>query len=153
MGSDSVLPFLEFPGKFVILLALTSNTGASDFQYLTGTSKKPLFTEVIEKSQQWGNKENMMYVVGATKASMLVNIRQSAPEHFLLVPGVGAQGGSLAEVAEYGMTSSCGLIINASRSILFAGRNKDFDTAAAAEAKTMQQEMQQLLAKNKIIGE
>jgi orotidine-5'-phosphate decarboxylase len=151
MGADSVQPFLEFNDKFVILLALTSNAGAADFQYFTNHSNKLLFTEVIEKSQQWGSKEKMMYVVGATKASMLVNIRQSAPEHFLLVPGVGAQGGSLEEVAKYGMTSDCGLIVNASRSIIFASNKDDFAHAAAIEAKSMQQEMEKLLITYKVI--
>jgi orotidine-5'-phosphate decarboxylase len=151
MGADSILPFLEFKDKFVILLALTSNAGAVDFQYFSNNEKKPLFSEVIEKSQDWGTKENMMYVVGATKASMLVNIRQSAPEHFLLVPGVGAQGGSLEEVAKYGMTPDCGLIVNASRSIIFASNKEDFREAAALEAKSMQQEMEKLLTEYKII--
>lgn len=151
MGADSVLPFLEIPNRFVILLALTSNAGAADFQYFINGDKKPLYTEVIEKSQQWGTKENMMYVVGATKASMLVNIRQSAPEHFLLVPGVGAQGGSLEEVAKYGMTSNCGLIVNASRSILFASTKEDFKDAASNEAKAMQAEMEKLLREYKVI--
>lgn len=149
MGADSVKPFLEFKDKFVILLALTSNAGAADFQYLKDTSNKPLFVEVIEKSSGWGSEQNLMYVVGATKASMLTIIRQAAPNHFLLVPGVGAQGGSLEEVAKYGMTKDCGLIVNASRSILFASAEKDFDKAAAMEAEKMQKEMEALLEMNK----
>ncbi|MBN2487329.1 MAG: orotidine-5'-phosphate decarboxylase [Bacteroidales bacterium] len=151
MGADSVTPFLGFSNKFVILLALTSNAGAADFQYFSNSSNKPLFTEVIEKSKSWGPSENIMYVVGATKASMLVNIRELVPEHFLLVPGVGAQGGSLEEVAKYGMTKNCGLIVNASRSVIFAGNNTDFSQAAASEAKSMQTEMEILLKKYKVI--
>jgi len=151
MGADSVLPFLEFSNKFVILLALTSNAGAADFQYFSGLNKKPLFSEVIEKSKGWGTKNNMMYVVGATKASMLLNIRQTAPDHFLLVPGVGAQGGSLEDVAKYGMTKDCGLIVNASRSILFASSGEDYMEAAKTEAKSMQQSMEKLLLDYKVI--
>lgn len=150
MGADSVQPFLGFKNKFVILLALTSNPSATDFQYFTNSNKKPLFTEVIEKSKEWGSPENLMYVVGATKASLLANIRQSAPDHFLLVPGVGAQGGSLQEVAKYGMTKQCGLIVNASRSILYASQDKDFAQAAAFEAETLQKEMSELLQNMKI---
>ncbi len=151
MGADSVKPFLEFENKFVILLALTSNPGASDFQYFTNSKNKPLFTKVIEKSKDWGTEKNLMYVVGATKASMLANIRQSAPNHFLLVPGVGAQGGSLQEVARYGMTDNCGLIVNASRSVLYAGNDKHFDDAAAHEARKLQLEMASLLKNKNII--
>lgn len=145
MGEDSVVPFLEYNDKVVILLALTSNTGAKNFQYFTNKNNRPLFLEVIEQSKKWGNKDNMMYVVGATKASMLVNIREIIPEHFLLVPGVGAQGGSLEDVAKYGMTSNCGLIINASRSILFANSSEKFAHAAETEAKKLQQQMKDLL--------
>lgn len=151
MGSDSVKPFLEFTNKFVILLALTSNPSASDFQYYTDTKNKPLFTEVIEKSKHWGTESNLMYVVGATRASMLVHIRKSAPDHFLLVPGVGSQGGSLEEVAQYGMTKNCGIIVNASRSILYAGNDEQFDQASAKEAKKMQVEMASLLKKMQVI--
>ncbi len=149
MGADSVTPFLGFKDKFVILLALTSNAGASDFQYITNNANKPLFMEVIEKSASWGTEQNMMYVVGATKASMLTNIRQIVPNHFLLVPGVGAQGGSLEDVAKYGMTKDCGLIVNASRSILFASSGKDFDKAAAQEAEKLQKEMENMIWINK----
>jgi orotidine-5'-phosphate decarboxylase len=151
MGADSVQPFLGFKNKFVILLALTSNPSAADFQYFTNFNKKPLFTEVIEKSKKWGSPKNLMYVVGATKASLLANIRQSAPDHFLLVPGVGAQGGSLQEVAKYGMTKQCGLIVNASRSILYASHDNDFAQAAALEAEALQKEMSELLQKMEII--
>ncbi len=145
MGADSVKPFLEFEDKFVILLALTSNPSASDFQYFTNAQNNPLFAEVIEKSREWGDKNNIMYVVGATKASMLANIRQYAPDNFLLVPGVGAQGGSLEEVARYGMTKDCGLLVNSSRSILYASNDKDFAKSAAEEAKSLQSDMSRLL--------
>ena len=145
MGEDSVSPFLSYDNKFIIILALTSNQGASDFQYFTSKENKPLFTEVIEKSKTWGNTDNIMYVVGATKASMLENIRKQIPEHFLLVPGVGAQGGSLEEVSRYGMNKKCGLLINASRSILFAGNGTDFAEEAAKESAKLQQQMEKLL--------
>jgi orotidine-5'-phosphate decarboxylase len=147
MGEDSVKPFFQFPGKFVILLALTSNPGALDFQFFTSKEHKPLFAEVIDKSKTWGSEANTMYVVGATKASMLLKIREQIPGHFLLVPGVGAQGGSLEEVAQYGMNSRCGLLVNASRSILFAGSGNDFADRAAGEAGNMQQLMASLLHK------
>ncbi|MBN1949862.1 MAG: orotidine-5'-phosphate decarboxylase [Bacteroidales bacterium] len=142
MGEDSVSPFLSFDGKYIIILALTSNPGASDFQYFTSKEGKPLFTEVIEKSKGWGTPDNIMYVVGATKASMLVNIRESAPDHFLLVPGIGAQGGSLEEVAKYGMNKQCGLLVNASRSIIFASKGVDFADQAAAESNMLQEQME-----------
>jgi orotidine-5'-phosphate decarboxylase len=142
MGEDSVKPFLQYEGKTVILLALTSNKSASDFQYISSKENKPLFIDVIEKSSRWGTSDNMMYVVGATKASMLLTIREKIPHHFLLVPGVGAQGGSLEEVARYGMNSQCGLMVNASRSIIFASTADDFATKARQEAQLMQQEMQ-----------
>lgn len=152
MGEDSVKPFLQFPGKFVILLALTSNPSASDFQYFSSKDHKTLFAEVIEKSKQWGNTNNLMYVVGATKASMLVTIRELIPDNFILVPGVGAQGGSLEEVAKYGMNSKCGLFVNASRSIIFASQETDFAEQAANEASKMQQQMSKLLADSGIIN-
>lgn len=151
MGADSVKPFLEFGDKFVILLALTSNQSAEDFQYHTNAQNKPLFSEVIEKSKSWGNQQNMMYVVGATKASMLATIRQLIPDNFLLVPGVGAQGGSLSDVAKYGITKECGLIVNASRSVIYAGKDEDFAYQAAEEAKKIQAEMSEILANNQII--
>jgi orotidine-5'-phosphate decarboxylase len=151
MGEDSVKPFLQFVGKFVILLALTSNSGAADFQYFSSKDHKPLFAEVIEKSKNWGNEDNLMYVVGATKASMLVNIRDQIPGHFLLVPGVGAQGGSLEEVAKYGMNSKCGLLVNASRSIIFAGSDPDFAEKASDEAQKLQHQMEALLSEAEII--
>jgi orotidine-5'-phosphate decarboxylase len=146
MGEDSVSPFLEFPGKWVILLALTSNKGAEDFQLVVSKETETrLFEEVLFRSLQWGDATNMMYVVGATKAEMLKEIRRIVPEHFLLVPGVGAQGGSLQEVAKYGMTADCGLIVNSSRNIIYASAGADFADKAREEAKKMQQEMKLLL--------
>ncbi len=144
MGKDSVSPFLEYKNKWVILLALTSNSGSDDFQ-TQETKSGLLYEQVLTTSKQWGNEGNMMYVVGATKAEMLGKIRSIIPNHFLLVPGVGAQGGSLQEVAKYGMNSQCGLLVNASRSIIYAGNGSDFAEKAAKEAQTMQQEMASLL--------
>jgi orotidine-5'-phosphate decarboxylase len=151
MGADSVKPFLEFEGKFVILLALTSNESAADFQYFNNKNNKSLYVEVIEKANTWGTPENMMFVVGATKATMLVDIRKIAPNNFLLVPGVGAQGGSLKDVAKYGMNPDCGLIVNASRSIIFADTNENFAEAAREEAMNMQKEMALLLKEYEVI--
>lgn len=145
MGEDSVSPFLGFSGKWVILLALTSNKGAGDFQFIAGNDGVKLHEHVLRTSQQWGNKENMMYVVGATRAEMLTGVRKIAPDHFLLVPGVGAQGGSLQEVARYGLNGSCGLLVNASRSIIFASKEQDFAQKAGAEAEAMQKEMEEIL--------
>ena len=145
MGEDSVMPFLEYPDKWVILLALTSNKGASDFQTTLHGSDETLYQQVLETSKKWGNADNMMYVVGATKAEMLTGIRNIAPDSFLLVPGVGAQGGSLNEVAKYGMNDQCGLLVNSSRGIIYAGNGKDFAMKARAEALILQQEMQALL--------
>lgn len=145
MGSDSVKPFVNYAGKWVILLALTSNEGAFDFETLELNKGGKVYEEVLRKSKEWGNASNMMYVVGATKAEYLSEIRKIVPDHFLLVPGVGAQGGSLAEVAKYGMNTDCGLLVNASRSILFASSGEDFAEKARAEAKKMQEEMAQLL--------
>jgi len=144
MGGDSVKPFLTFEGKWVILLALTSNKGADDFQ-VAETGQEKLFELVLKRSKDWGTHENMMYVVGATRADMLAGIRSIVPDHFLLVPGVGAQGGSLSEVARYGMNSHCGLLVNASRSILFASSGKDFAKKARNEAQSIQKEMSALL--------
>jgi orotidine-5'-phosphate decarboxylase len=151
MGEDSVKPFLTFQGKWVILLALTSNKGADDFQVVK-TGNERLFELVIKRSKAWGSSENMMYVVGATRAEMLEDIRKIIPEHFLLVPGVGAQGGSLAEVAHYGMNSHCGLLVNASRSILFASGGIDFAEKARSEALCIQSEMTGLLKSHRIIS-
>ncbi len=146
MGSDSVIPFLEFVGKWVILLAATSNKGSKDFQDLTIENKK-LFEHVITKSMNWGNIENMMYVVGATRPESLKEIRKIIPDHFLLIPGVGAQGGSLSEVCEAGMTDQCGLLVNSSRGIIFASDGHDFAEAAGYAAHTLQQEMAEQLRK------
>ena len=140
MGSDSVIPFLEFENKWVILLALTSNSGGADFQRIESNGT-PLFEQVLIKSQEWAGPDRMMYVVGATQAQDLEHIRSIVPDHFLLVPGVGAQGGNLEEVSKYGMNSHCGLLINASRSIIYAGNGVDFAKKAQEEAKSMQQEM------------
>lgn len=146
MGEDSISPFLEFPGKWIVLLALTSNKGAEDFQFMVSRETEArLFEEVLIKSLQWGGADNMMYVVGATKADMLKDIRRIVPEHFLLVPGVGAQGGSLQEVARYGMTRDCGLIVNSSRNIIYASAGSDYAEKAREEAQKMQQEMKALL--------
>jgi orotidine-5'-phosphate decarboxylase len=140
MGKDSVSPFLAFEGKWAIVLALTSNAGSSDFQ-MQQIGSEFLFEKVLKDVASWGTDENTMFVVGATKAESLAQIRKIIPNHFLLVPGVGAQGGSLQEVVKYGMNEEVGLLINASRSILYASSGADFAQAAAAEAKKMQQEM------------
>lgn len=151
MGEDSVSPFLKFENKWVVLLALTSNKGAFDFQTTNDPDGNKLFTKVLSISQNWGNAENMMYVIGATLAEMLAEVRAIVPEHFLLVPGVGAQGGSLSEVARYGMNTDCSLLVNASRSIIFASRGDDFAFEAAKEAASMQQQMEKLLIEKGII--
>lgn len=145
MGEDSVTPFLSYPGKWAIILALTSNRGADDFQYHPGTGQR-LFEKVLNVSQRWGTTDNLMYVVGATRAEMLADIRKIVPDHFLLVPGVGAQGGSLEEVARYGMNSQCGLLVNSSRGIIYADSTDRFDTVAGEKAREMQKEMALYLA-------
>jgi orotidine-5'-phosphate decarboxylase len=146
MGEDSVKPFMTYLDKWVILLALTSNKGAFDFQFLKDEeSQNLLFESVLKTSQNWGTNENMMYVVGATKAEKLKEIREIVPNHFLLVPGVGAQGGSLQEVAKYGMNSNCGLLVNSSRAIIYASGDEDFAEKAGEAAKEVQQEMELLL--------
>ena len=145
MGEDSVTPFLTYPDTWVILLALTSNKGAFDFQLTTDESGERLFEKVIKTSSGWAGHDRMMYVVGATKGRMFEDIRRIAPHHFLLVPGVGAQGGSLEEVCRYGMTSECGLIVNSSRAIIYADTTENFAATAAAEARKVQQEMQSLM--------
>ena len=141
MGEDSVKPFLEYAGKWVILLALTSNKGSHDFQLTEDKQGERLFEKVLKKSQEWGTTENLMYVVGATQGKMFEDIRRMAPEHFLLVPGVGAQGGNLQEVCKYGMTKDCGLLVNSSRGIIYASANTDFAEVAAVKAKELQEEM------------
>lgn len=147
MGMDSVKPFLEFEGKWVILLALTSNEGSLDFQLTISQEGKPLFQDVLEKSSIWGTPENLMYVVGATRGEKIAAVRKIVPEHFFLVPGVGAQGGSLEEVAKYGMNDHCGLLVNSSRGIIYAGKGHDFPVAAKKEASKLQEEMELLLDK------
>jgi len=146
MGEDSVKPFLEFDNKWVILLALTSNAGGKDFQNLELTQGGELFEEVLRKSQEWGTEDQLMYVVGATRAEALTKIRKIVPNHFLLVPGVGAQGGSLKDVAQYGMNSQCGLLVNSSRGIIYASQNQDFARVAGEKAHELQLEMQQYLS-------
>ena len=152
MGEDSVAPFLTYENKWAIVLALTSNKGASDFQYIEENGEK-LFEKVLKTSKKWGTDENMMFVVGATKAEMLADIRKIIPTHFLLVPGVGAQGGSLQEVANYGLTDECGLLINSSRQIIYASSDVDFAEKAREEALKVQQEMSKILPPNPLKGE
>ena len=145
MGEDSVTPFLGYEGKWVILLALTSNKGSHDFQLTESPDGERLFEKVLRRSQQWANDEQMMYVVGATQGQMFEDIRRLAPTHFLLVPGVGAQGGSLQEVCKYGMTKDCGLLVNSSRGIIYASQGEDFAEVAAEKAHELQQQMAQEL--------
>ncbi len=141
MGEDSVTPFLGYDGKWVILLALTSNKGSHDFQLTESTDGEKLFQKVLRKSQEWAGNDQMMYVVGATQGQAFEEIRKIVPNHFLLVPGVGAQGGSLSEVCKYGMTQECCLLVNSSRAIIYADNTENFATAAAEAAKEVQQEM------------
>lgn len=152
MGEDSVTPFLTYEGKWVTLLALTSNKGAYDFQFMRDAETgERLFEKVLKTSLNWGNDENMMYVVGATKAEMLTDIRAIIPNHFLLVPGVGAQGGSLEEVCKYGLNSTCGLLVNSSRQIIYASVENDFAEAARREALKVQTEMEFILKQSELI--
>ncbi len=151
MGEDSVTPFLGYEGKWVILLALTSNKGSHDFQFIEDKEGTRLFEHVIETSSKWAGPEEMMYVVGATQGEMFKDIRKVAPESFLLVPGVGAQGGSLAEVARYGMIKDCGLLVNSSRGIIFASSGEDFAETAGREAAKLRDEMASLLSDAGII--
>lgn len=145
MGEDSVTPFLGYEGKWVILLALTSNKGSHDFQLTESPDGERLFEKVLRRSQQWATDEQMMYVVGATQGSMFEDIRRLAPRHFLLVPGVGVQGGSLEEVCRYGMTKDCGLLVNSSRGIIYTSQGEDFAEVAADKARELQQQMAVLL--------
>ncbi len=147
MGEDSVMPFLEYAGKWVILLALTSNKGSRDFQLTADAKGERLFEKVLQTSQHWGNDENMMYVVGATQGKMFEDIRRIVPNHFLLVPGVGAQGGSLHEVCRFGLNKDCGLLVNSSRGIIYADNTPAFASAAAEKARELQQEMAEELAR------
>ena len=151
MGEDSVKPFLLYPEAWVILLALTSNKGSHDFQLTEDKEGERLFEKVLRKSQEWASDEQMMYVVGATQGKMFVDIRKCVPNHFLLVPGVGAQGGSLKEVAMYGMNDQCGLLVNSSRAIIYADKTENFADAARQAAQTVQQEMAGYLKERGII--
>ena len=150
MGSDSVTPFLEFKDKWAIVLSLTSNKGGLDFQKIKGENGKQLFKQVLETSQNWGTDKNMMYVVGATRSEQLSEIRKIIPNHFLLVPGVGAQGGNLLDVAKYGMNSDCGLLVNSSRGIIYASSDIDFAEKAREEAEKLQHKMDILLSEKGI---
>ena len=150
MGEDSVGPFLNYAGKWVILLALTSNSGHKDFQVLETEGQK-LYETVIKTSSNWATADQLMYVVGATRAEEFKQVRKLAPDHFLLVPGVGAQGGSLADVCEYGLNDTCGLLVNSSRGIIYAGKGEDFAERAREEAIKLQQEMEQILVSANLI--
>ena len=147
MGEDSVTPFLGYDGKWVIVLALTSNKGSHDFQLTEDKDGERLFEKVLKTSASWGNKDNMMYVVGATQGKMFEDIRRIVPDHFLLVPGVGAQGGSLEEVCKYGMNKECGLLVNSSRGIIYAANDETFAQTAAEKAKELMEQMDAELKK------
>lgn len=152
MGRDSVQPFLEYPGKWIIVLALTSNVGADDFQFLREKSSgKRLFEIVLEKTAGWASPDQIMFVAGATRADMLADIRRYIPDHFLLVPGIGAQGGSLQEVCHYGINQKCGLLVNSSRGIIFADGGQDYALRAAEKAREIQEEMADILEQNRLI--
>jgi orotidine-5'-phosphate decarboxylase len=151
MGSDSVTPFLEFDDKWVILLALTSNEGALDFQFTTDHQGEKLFERVLKTSSEWGTPQNMMYVVGATRAEGIGEVRKLVPNHFFLVPGVGAQGGNLEEVAKYGLNKDVGLLVNSSRGIIYASDKSDFADKAGEKAQEIQVEMEKILLNNKFI--
>jgi orotidine-5'-phosphate decarboxylase len=152
MGADSITPFLEYQNKWVILLALTSNPGADDFQQLVDKEKNiPLYEHVIQTSEKWGSKNNLMYVVGATRAELLLKIRKIIPDHFLLIPGVGAQGGSLSDVAQFGFNSQCGLIVNSSRAIIYADCTNDFAKVARSKAREVQEDMCKLLIRYQLL--
>ena len=145
MGEDSIKPFLKYKEKWTIILALTSNKGSLDFQFFENQDHERLFEKVLKKTQQWGSNENIMYVVGATQGKMFKDIRKIVPNHFLLVPGIGAQGGDLAEVCKYGMTKDCGLLVNSSRGIIYADNTKNYAKIAGEKAFQMQQEMEKEL--------
>ncbi len=147
MGEDSVTPFLEYDGKWVIMLALTSNKGSLDFQLMQDENGERLFEKVMRKGQEWGTPQNMMFVVGATRGEMFRDVRRVAPDHFLLVPGVGAQGGSLEEVCRYGITKDCGLLVNSSRGIIYASNDDHFAEIAGNKAREIQQQMAVELAR------
>jgi len=152
MGKDSVTPFLEFGDKWAIVLALTSNAGSLDFQNFENNAGVQLFEQVIDKVNTWGTPDNLMYVVGATRGEAFLKIREHAPDHFLLVPGVGAQGGSLEDVCRYGMNKDCGLLVNSTRAIIYASQGRDFAERARAEALSLQKEMEKELLKAGIIS-
>jgi len=152
MGEDSVKPFLIYPGSWVILLALTSNKGSQDFQLTEDKNGERLFEKVIKTSQKWADKDRLMYVVGATQGKMFQDIRKAAPDHFLLVPGVGAQGGSLQDVVEYGINDRCGLLVNSSRAIIYADNSENFAESARMEARKVQKEMEDLLRKHGLLS-
>lgn len=147
MGEDSITPFLEYDGKWVIMLALTSNKGSLDFQLMQDENGERLFEKVMRKGQEWGTPQNMMFVVGATRGEMFRDVRRVAPDHFLLVPGVGAQGGSLEDVCRYGMTKDCGLLVNSSRGIIYASNDDHFAEIAGNKAREIQQQMAVELAR------
>ncbi len=151
MGVDSVTPFFEYENKWVILLALTSNKGALDFQFATDLNGEKLFEKVLKKSAQWGDASKLMYVVGATRSDAIAEVRNLVPNHFFLVPGVGAQGGSLKDVANYGWNDDCGLLVNSSRGIIYAGNGEDFAEKARAAASNLQTDMKTILAEKKFI--
>lgn len=151
MGSDSVLPFLKYTDRWVILLVLTSNEGAYDFQLTADADGEALFEKVLRVSKDWAGSEQLMYVVGATKADMLERVRAIVPDSFLLVPGVGSQNGSLEEVARYGLNDQCGLLVNASRSIIYADNTEAFASGAAAEAERLRRQMADILIKSKLV--
>jgi orotidine-5'-phosphate decarboxylase len=151
MGVDSVTPFFDYPDKWVILLALTSNKGALDFQFFTNLKGERLFEKVIKKSAEWGDSSKLMYVVGATRSEAIGEVRKLSKEHFFLVPGIGAQGGSMKDVAEYGWNDNCGLLVNSSRGILYAGNDENFDVAARAAALKLQSEMAIILKEKNFV--
>lgn len=152
MGEDSVTPFLDFDNKWVILLALTSNKGALDFQMIKDDQGEELFKKVLKRSCEWGTPENLMFVVGATRAEGIGEVRKLVPDHFFLVPGVGAQGGSLQDVSDYGWNKDCGLLVNSSRGIIYASSGDDFAERAAEEAKKLQQEMEAILVAKQFLS-
>ena len=151
MGEDSITPFLEFKDKWAIVLALTSNKGALDFQAIKNQEGKELYKSVLEKTATWGTPENLMYVVGATRAEQIGEVRKVVPDHFFLVPGVGAQGGSLEDVCNYGWNDDCGLLVNSSRGIIYASNKEDFAEAAKYEAKKIQLQMEEILQVKKFL--
>lgn len=151
MGVDSVTPFFEYENKWVIMLALTSNKGALDFQFTTDLKGEKLFEKVLRKSADWGDETKLMYVVGATRAEKIADVRKIAPKHFFLVPGIGAQGGSLDDVANYGWNDDCGLLVNSSRGVLYAGDGVDFATKSREVAKEIQSQMQSILVSKNFI--